>query len=49
VSTETKEDQLAKPRGQRFGLSIGQQIHDLIAFEIDQNGSVAMAATPPLV
>jgi CRISPR/Cas system-associated exonuclease Cas4 (RecB family) len=39
---------LAKPGGQRFRLSVGQQIHDLIAFQIDQNGSVAMAATPAL-
>jgi hypothetical protein len=40
---------LAKPRGQRFSLSIRQQVHDLIALQIDRNSSVAVSATPPLV
>jgi hypothetical protein len=37
---------LAEPGGQRFRLPIRQQVHNLIALQIDQNGSVAMATTP---
>ena len=37
---------LAKPRGQSVCLSVGQQVNNPIALQIDQNSSVAMAATP---
>jgi hypothetical protein len=37
---------LAKPCRQRFRLPVRQQVHHLIALQIDQNGTVAMA-TPP--
>ena len=40
---------LAKPRSQCFGLPIGQQVHDLIALQIDQNSPVTMPPPPPLV
>ena len=38
----------AKPGRQCLGLSIRQQIHDLIALQINQDGSIAIAATPAL-
>jgi hypothetical protein len=37
---------LTEPVGQRCCLPIGQQIHDPIALQIDQNGSIPMATTP---
>ena len=36
---------LAQPGGEGLGLPIREQVHHLVAFEVDQDGSVAM--TPP--
>ena len=37
---------LAKPRSQRFCLPVRQKVYDLIALQVDQNGPVAMTASP---
>lgn len=33
---------LAKPRCEGFGLAIRQQVHDLVALEIDESGVIAV-------
>ncbi len=39
---------LTKPLGQRLSLSVREQIHDLVALEVDEDGAVAMTSPPTL-
>ncbi len=50
AGTVTRDDldpgMLTKPLRQRLGLTVRQQVHDLVALEVDEDGAVAMP-TPP--
>jgi hypothetical protein len=37
---------LPQPGGQRFGLPVCQEVHNLVALQVDQDGAVAVAAAP---
>ena len=50
AGTVTRDDldpgMLTKPRRQRLGLTVRQQVHDLVAFEVDEDSAVAMTSPP---
>ena len=37
---------LTKPRGERLGLPVREQIHDLVPLEVDKDGAVVVATSP---